>query len=210
MPPLRNTHNERWRVQLAVAVGLLLPGCTGDQLLVGLGKLHETRIGYHSAPRTIPRVGGVLVELLPLNNNYFRDSALFVVCIIGAESIRGVVKEVAVDPSKVVLVRADGSRIHPHEYGERAICPSGDNFRPIDEVFEFKPVESSATARAVLRSPTAWLLTDIALRFKVEAINPRNAFSLELGSIYIDGNAYEVPTIDFAAVYGYNKRVAPR
>jgi hypothetical protein len=154
-------------------------------------------------------VGGVPVELLPLNNNYYRNSALFVVCIVGPESIRGVLKEVAVDPSRVVLVQTDGSRVYPQEYAEGAVCPSGDNFRPIDEVFEFKPVKSSAKARAVLRGPRAWVLTDIALRFRVEAINPRYAFSLELGSISIDGASYDVPAIEFATVYGYNRRAVP-
>jgi len=210
MELLNFMQSKQWRIFLAIAVLLFLPGCTGDQLLIALAAPHQARIGFHTAPKTIPQVGGVPVELLPLNNNYYRSSAKFVVCIRGPESIRGVIKEVAVDASTVVLVRADGSRVYPQEYGEYAVCPSGDYFVPIDKVFEFKPIGSNTKARAVLRSPTAWLLTDIALRFEVEAIDPHHAFSLEVGSMYIDGIAYEVPSIAFEAVYGYESRVRSR
>lgn len=201
----------RWAIYSATAISILLPGCTGDQLLYLMSRPSEMRIGFHSVPTTVPTIGGVSIELMPLNNNYYRNPDTFVVCFIGPAKFNATYHKISFDPSKVVLVRADGNRVHPQAYGEDSVCPRGDYFRPIAEIFEFKPVIAGITASSLTRSPKASVFSDIALQFGVKTIAPEDEFSVELNSVEIDGKSHAVPPITFAKVYGYKYKwsIAP-
>jgi hypothetical protein len=203
-----NTSTSGWQRRFVVSTALALCGCTGDQLLYGLARPHEMRIGFHSAPTTIPVIGGVPIELLPLNNNSYRNATTFVVCLVGPEDSKMIHREVSLDPSETVLVSADGRRLRPRFYGEAGLCPKGDYFRAIDDAFQFKPVTAGTPARSLRRTPSAWVFSDIALRFEAPSIDPAEAFSVELHSVRIDGISHAVPAIAFTKIYGY-QRSAP-
>ncbi len=200
----------RRQLTLAMSLAIILSGCMADQMLYGMGKAYEIRIGFRSAPTTVPKVGGVPIALLPLNNNYYRSSQAFVVCFIGPADSNLVHREISLDLSNVVLALPDGRRLHPQAYGENGVCPRSDYFVPIDDIFTFSSAMSGAKAKSLRRSPTARVFSDIAFRFDVKPIDPQETFSIELSSVDIDGRSYVVPSIDFSRVYGYADRSETR
>jgi len=173
-------------------------------------ELEDKQIGYQSSPVTVPRVGELRLLVFPLNANDRRGIEPFVICL-AARWTTGESKEkpqtLSIDAKTISLILPDGSAIKPSGYAVEAICPYFDLLTSSTRTLAYREIDFGQPLAWNLNPSISWGFPDLALRFDVATPGAEQKFSLQLGSLALDGALHNIPIIAFTSYYGKIPRV---
>ena len=214
------------RVLLAVTLAGGLTGCMG-QILVSAASMvvlgtagvvasgvkevkrqaaedEQAAIGNQSAPMLVPQVGDLRLAAYPLNSKARRGQAPFVVCVVpevsGGLAVRSQMTVAALYPAQILLTLPDRSTVRPSAYALTERCPYPELSESSRVAPEFHAIDFARPL--VWRRGAAEPVAELALRFDIAAPDPDENFSLDLGTLALNGVQHTVPTIKFDRRYG--------